>query len=121
MFAAGSQPEVPIVGRIRRPTGDPLPVAGQVDRLVVTADSVLVVDYKTDSVVPESVAEVPPAYVTQLAFYRAVLMRIYPQKRVRAALIFSSVPVLLEVPAAMLDATLDRELERHANGAVTLR
>jgi ATP-dependent helicase/nuclease subunit A len=121
LFAAGSRPEVPIVGRIRRPTGDPLPVAGQVDRLVVTADSVLVVDYKTDSVVPESVAEVPPAYVTQLAFYRAVLMRIYPQKRVRAALIFSSVPVLLEVPAAMLDAALESELARHANGAVTLR
>ena len=113
VFAAPSRPEVPIVGRIPRPKDDPVLVAGQVDRLVVTTDAVLAIDYKTDNVVPESLAQVPPAYVAQLAFYRAVLMRIYPRKSVRAALIFSAGPVLLEVPAATLDAALERELEQH--------
>ncbi len=112
VFAAGSQPEVPIVGRIPRPKNDPVAVAGQVDRLVVTTGAVLAVDYKTDSVVPESLAQVPPAYIAQLALYRAALMRIYPQKSVRAALIFSTGPVLLEVPAATLDVALERELEQ---------
>jgi ATP-dependent helicase/nuclease subunit A len=115
VFAAGSRPEVPVVGRISRPNGDPLLVAGQVDRLVVTAEAVLAVDYKTDGVVPASLAEVPPAYIAQLALYRAVLMRIYPHKALRAALLFSAGPVLLELPAATLDAALEKELERHGS------
>ena len=113
VFAAGSRPEVPIVGRIPRPNGQPIPVAGQVDRLIVTNDAVLVVDYKTDSLVPSHVGEVPKAYVAQLALYCAVLMRIYPDKRVRAGIIFTAAPVLMEIPAAMLDRALETELDRY--------
>ena len=53
VFAPGSRPEVPIVGRIARAGAKPVPVAGQVDRLIVTADAVLIADYKTDSDVPQ--------------------------------------------------------------------
>jgi len=113
VFAAGSRPEVPIVGRIPRPNGQPIPVAGQVDRLIVTNDAVLVVDYKTDRLVPSHVGEVPKAYVAQLALYCAVLMRIYPDKRVRAGIIFTAAPVLMEIPAAMLDRALETELDRY--------
>jgi ATP-dependent helicase/nuclease subunit A len=113
VFAAGSQPEVPIVGRIPRPSGTPIPVAGQVDRLIATNEAVLAVDYKTDAVVPSSLGAVPKAYVAQLALYRAVLMRIYPDKRVRAALIFTAAPVLMEIPDATLDRALEAELERY--------
>ena len=113
VFAAGSRPEVPIVGRIPRPSGTPIPVAGQVDRLIATSEAVLAVDYKTDAVVPSGLGAVPKAYVAQLALYRAVLMRIYPDKRVRAALIFTAAPVLMEIPDATLDRALETELERY--------
>ncbi|HET8920208.1 MAG TPA: double-strand break repair helicase AddA [Xanthobacteraceae bacterium] len=113
VFAAGSRPEVPIVGRISRPDCEPVLVAGQVDRLIATDDAVLAVDYKTDSVVPGRLDDVPPAYIAQLALYRAVLTRIYPGKSVRAALIFSAGPVLLEIPASTLDVALEAELNRH--------
>jgi ATP-dependent helicase/nuclease subunit A len=118
VFAAGSRPEVPVVGRIPRPSGQPIPVAGQVDRLLVTKEAVLVADYKTDSMVP---SEVPNAYVAQLSLYRAVLMRIYPDKRVRAALIFTAAPVLMEIPAAILDRALESQLERYGRSPVTPR
>jgi hypothetical protein len=36
VFAAGSRPEVPIVGRIARTGGEPVLVSGQVDRLTVS-------------------------------------------------------------------------------------
>jgi len=110
VFAVGSRPEVPIVGRIPRPGSEPVLVAGQVDRLVVTADTVVVVDYKTDSLVPVGVEAVPAAYITQLALYRAVLMRLYPEKTVRAALIFSDAPVLIEIPAPVMATRLAAEL-----------
>src|SRR5215469_632708 len=113
VFAAGSRPEVPIVGRICRPDCEPILVAGQVDRLIVTGEAVLVVDYKTDRLVPGSLKDVPPAYIAQLALYRAVLMRIYPGKGVRAALIFTVGPVLLEISAPTLDGALETQIAQH--------
>ena len=113
VFAAGSRPEVPIVGRISRPNCEPLLVAGQADRLIAAERAVLVVDYKTDSVVPDRLDDVPPAYIAQLALYRAVLMRIYARKYVRAALIFTASPLLLEIPASTLDAALETQFARH--------
>ena len=106
IFAPGSRAEVPIVGRIARAERDPIPVAGQVDRLAFTGDTVLIVDYKTDRIVPDRLDAVPPPYVTQLALYRAVLARVFPGKTVRAALLFTDGPKLMEVPAAVMDAAL---------------
>ncbi len=106
LFAPGSRAEVPIVGRLARMDGATEPVPGQVDRLVVTDNAVLIGDYKTDGLVPRSLDEVPQAYIAQLALYRAVLTRLYPDKAVRAALVFTAVPVLIEIPAEALDAKL---------------
>jgi len=118
IFAAGSRAEVPIVGRIRRDGGDPLAVAGQVDRLVITGDAVLIADYKTDGAVPRRLDDVPPPYLVQLALYRAVISRIYPDKTVRAALIFTNGPALLEMPAASMDRALKAELAKDRHAAV---
>ena len=43
-----------------------------------------------------------------LQLYRAVLAQLYPDKTVRAALIWTDVPDLMEVSAAALDAALAR-------------
>jgi ATP-dependent helicase/nuclease subunit A len=112
VFAPGSRPEVPIIGRISRSDGEPLLVAGQVDRLIATDKAVLVVDYKTDSVVPDRLDDVPTAYIAQLALYRAVLTRIYPGKHVRAALIFTTGPLLVEISSSTLDAALEAQFEQ---------
>jgi ATP-dependent helicase/nuclease subunit A len=77
-----------------------------VDRLAVTPGEVLIADYKTNRPAPRRPQDVPPAYVNQLALYRAVLSRIYPDQRVRAALIWTEVPDLMEISADMLDRAL---------------
>jgi ATP-dependent helicase/nuclease subunit A len=105
LFEPGSRAEVPIVGRLARPGQPTLAVSGQVDRLVVTDAAVLIADYKTNRPAP---ATPPDAYVTQLALYRAVLARLYPDKTIRAALIWTDLPDLIEIPAAELDAALAR-------------
>ena len=102
LFAPGSRAELSIAGR----HGDRL-VAGQVDRLAVTSDAVLIADYKTNRPAPRTLEEVEnhyQAYVTQLALYRTVLMRLYPDRPVHAALVWTEVPHLMEIPAASLDA-----------------
>jgi ATP-dependent helicase/nuclease subunit A len=107
IFAPGSRAEVPIVGRILRPGAEPIAVAGQVDRLVVAGDAVLIADYKSDRTVPKTLDDVQP-YVAQLALYRAVLMRLYPGKTVRAALIFTDGPRVMEIPEAAMDGALTK-------------
>ncbi len=116
VFAPGSRAEVPIVGRIARAGGEALPVAGQVDRLAISDNAVLIADYKTDGMVPSRLDDVPPKYLAQLALYRAVIARLYPDKIVRAALIFTHGPLLLEMPAASMDRAVEEALaiDRHA-------
>jgi ATP-dependent helicase/nuclease subunit A len=101
MFVPGSRAEVPIIGRI---SGRPL--SGQVDRLVVTPKAVLIGDYKTNNPAPRRLEEVPEGYVTQLALYRAVLGKLYPDRPIRAALIWTEIPEIMEIPSSALDAKL---------------
>jgi ATP-dependent helicase/nuclease subunit A len=116
IFAPGGRAEVPIIGRIAGMDGRPVAVAGQLDRLIVTQDAVLIADYKTDRTVPARIEDVPSHYIGQLALYRAVLMKLYPQKTVRAALIFTSGPRLVEIPVPAMESTLGEVLTkaRHA-------
>jgi ATP-dependent helicase/nuclease subunit A len=107
IFATGSRAEVPIVGRIDRAGAEPAAVSGQVDRLSI---AVLIADYKSDRVVPARFEDVPEPYVAQLALYRAVLARLYPEKAVRAALLFTAGPRFVDVPEPAMDAALAQVL-----------
>ncbi len=108
LFAAGSRAEVPIVGRLHRPGRPDVLVSGQIDRLVVTPDAVLIADYKTNQIVPGTPEAAPRAYVGQLALYRAVLGRIYPGRTVRAALVWTEGPDLMEFSPSALDDAFAR-------------
>jgi ATP-dependent helicase/nuclease subunit A len=112
VFAAGSRAEVPIVGRIARAGRAPIAVSGQVDRLAVTRDAVLMADYKTDAAAARELAEVPRPNVAQLALYRAVLGRIYPEKTIRAALVFTAGPTVVEIPGTAMDKALIEAIGR---------
>ncbi|RIK98328.1 MAG: double-strand break repair helicase AddA [Proteobacteria bacterium] len=106
LFAEGSRAEVPIVGRLAHKGLPPLRVHGQIDRLAMTSDGVLIADYKTDRVPPRAAAAIPDAYVRQLALYRAVLQKLHPGRPVRASVVFTATPEIFEIEAARLDAAL---------------
>jgi ATP-dependent helicase/nuclease subunit A len=106
VFAHGSRAEVSIVGRLERPGRPPALVSGQIDRLVVTPDEVLIVDYKTNHAPPGTGAQAPAAYVRQLALYRGVLQKLYPQLPVRAALLWTETAEFMEISSPALDAEL---------------
>jgi ATP-dependent helicase/nuclease subunit A len=105
LFSPHSKAEVPIVGRVVH-GGRTRTVAGVVDRLVVTDDAILIADHKTNRDPPRTLDQVPQSYVAQLALYRAVLAKLYPGKSVRAALVWTEVPDLMEISAAAMDAAL---------------
>jgi ATP-dependent helicase/nuclease subunit A len=112
VFAPGSRAEVSIAGRLDRPGQPPVSVSGQIDRLVVTPSEVLIVDYKTNHAPPGMEVEAPSAYVRQLALYRAVLKKLYPQLPVRAALLWTETPEFMEISSPALDAQLAAHIQR---------
>src|SRR5262245_9593270 len=107
LFQPGSRAEVPIVGRIAH-QGRMIAVSGQVDRLVVAEKAVLIADYKTNRPAPQRIEDVPVPYVCQLALYRVVLGRLYPDRAVRAAVVWTDVPDLMEISAELMDQALAR-------------
>jgi ATP-dependent helicase/nuclease subunit A len=106
LFAPGSRAEVPIVGHLSGVSHSAVLVSGQIDRLAVTKDEILIADYKTNRPAPRTIDELlarHSGYVRQLALYRAVLSQIYPGRPVRAALIWTDLPDLMEIPARLLE------------------
>ena len=83
-------------------TGNGRALAGQIDRLVVAEDRVLIVDYKTLRPPPATEAEVPPLYLRQLSAYRAALAQIYPDREIRCALLWTEGPRLMPISPAIL-------------------
>ncbi|MCA6126293.1 double-strand break repair helicase AddA [Bradyrhizobium sp. WSM 1704] len=106
VFGPGSRAEVSIVGRLERPGQPKTLVSGQIDRLVVTPDDVLIVDFKTNYAPPKTAAEAPKGYVRQLALYRAVLATLYPHRLIHAALLWTETAEIMEISASALDAAL---------------
>jgi ATP-dependent helicase/nuclease subunit A len=93
---SGSAPELP----------PGVVVSARLDRLVVTLDRVLVIDFKTNRPAPDRIEDADPAYVLQLAVYAAILGDLYPDRTVEAALVWTDGPRLMAVPAAMMDLAL---------------
>ncbi|ATE63413.1 double-strand break repair helicase AddA [Rhizorhabdus dicambivorans] len=77
-------------------------IAGTVDRLLVTAERILVVDFKTGRRVPAGLDAVPAHHLRQMAAYAAALRVIFPGRPVEAALLYTAGPSLIALPDALL-------------------
>ncbi|KRE09329.1 hypothetical protein ASE63_21730 [Bosea sp. Root381] len=106
LFAPGSLAEVPISGAVRLSGGRSRPVSGQIDRLAVSADEVVIADFKTAARPPRDASAIPETTLAQLAVYRALVGEIYPGRRVRALLVYTATLTRLEPDPARLDAVL---------------
>jgi ATP-dependent helicase/nuclease subunit A len=79
-------------------------IAGTVDRLLVTPDRILVVDFKTGRRAPADLAAAPEHHLRQMGAYAAALRVIFPGRPVEAALLYTAGPTLIDLPAAVLEA-----------------
>jgi ATP-dependent helicase/nuclease subunit A len=62
------------------------------------------VDFKTGSRVPAGLDAVPPAHLAQMGAYAAALARVFPGRTVRAGLLYTAGPRLIELSAGVLSA-----------------
>ncbi len=94
IFGQNALAEAPITALL----GDGRVIAGTVDRLLVEADRVRVIDFKTGSFVPETAAQVPRAHANQMAAYTEALRVIFPGRTVEASLLYTSGPKMITLP-----------------------
>jgi ATP-dependent helicase/nuclease subunit A len=99
IFSAGSRAEVPVVGV----TGQKI-LSGQMDRVLVTENQVLIIDYKTNRPPPKKAEDVPVVYLKQMAAYRSVIKKIYPKHTVKCALLWTDGPALMPLSDKSLDS-----------------
>ena len=79
---------------------------GTIDRLVITPDHVLAIDFKSNAVVPRSEAEVPEGILRQMGAYAAALRLIWPERRGETAGLWTRTGVLMPLGPARVAAAL---------------
>ena len=103
VFAPESLAEVDI-----RAQFGPREMVGTLDRLIVGADRVLVVDYKSNKVVPQTPDQVPEGLLRQMAAYGLALAPIYPNHQIDCALLWTQTAQLMILPQDLLKMAADR-------------
>jgi ATP-dependent helicase/nuclease subunit A len=101
LFAPGSYGEVPLRGLVDW-RGKTVDVAARLDRVVVRERDVLIVEFKTDRVVPKALSAIPSNYVAQLALYRMAVERLFPGRAVNCAILWTVEPRLGLLPSSLL-------------------
>jgi len=94
LFGPASLGEAPLAATLP----DGRVVAGTADRLLIEETRVSVLDFKTGRV-PESDDAIPSAHRAQMDAYVAALRVIFPDRNVRAALLYTAGPQLFELPS----------------------
>jgi ATP-dependent helicase/nuclease subunit A len=112
VFGPQSRAEVPIVAVL-----DAHAITGQIDRVAVLEDRLLIVDYKTLRPPPADPDSVPLAYLRQLAVYRGALAAVYPRHSIEAAILWTDGPILMPIPSSLLDLSRVAGASHHGFGA----
>ncbi|MCX7565875.1 double-strand break repair helicase AddA [Sulfitobacter sp. F26169L] len=81
---------------------------GIVDRLIVEADRVLAIDFKTNRTVPETPAACPEGLLRQMGAYAHALQAIYPDHRIETAILWTHTGSLMALPHETVTSALQR-------------
>lgn len=92
VFSKHSIAEVPVTGIV-----DNSVVSGQIDRLAINDNEVMIIDYKTNRIAPTSKDKIPSAYISQMNLYRKLVEQIFPKKKISAAIIWTENGTLMEL------------------------
>jgi ATP-dependent helicase/nuclease subunit A len=90
LFSAEALTEVDLTAQ----AGD-LTLNGTVDRLILTPNRVLAVDFKSNQIVPQSEVEIPEGLLRQMGAYDHALRQIYPDRTIEVALLWTATAQLM--------------------------
>lgn len=105
IFAPGTFGEVNISAHIGELNGDP--IQGSIDRLIISTDTVLAIDFKTNQLVPKTPNQVPEGILRQLGAYAAALQQIFPDHQVETAVLWTKTRSLMKLPNHLVITSLE--------------
>ena len=83
IFSKHGRAEVPITGEVNGQN-----FQGIIDRLVIEEERITIIDFKSGKP-PENNADIPESYQQQMEIYSQIIRQIWPERSVRAALVFT--------------------------------
>ena len=92
LFSQNSVAEVALMGVV----GEHI-ISGQIDRLVVCDDKVMIVDYKTNRPAAEKLEDVPNAYIKQMRSYKQLVQNIYPDKKIEVFILWTNTAKIMKL------------------------
>ena len=81
---------------------------GVIDRLILTDDSALIVDFKSNAVVPDTPATCPEGLLRQMGAYAAMAAQVYPGRRIDTAILWTRSALLMTLPHDLVTGSLSR-------------
>ncbi len=97
-FGTNSRSEVPISAVVGE-----MVINGRIDQLIFSDDEIIAIDYKTGFNVPETIGDIPTAYMRQMAHYAAALETIFPDKLIKTGLLYTNAPKMMMLSDADLE------------------
>jgi hypothetical protein len=92
LFSQNSVAEVSLMGVV----GEHI-ISGQIDRLVVCDDKVMIVDYKTNRPAAKNIDDVPSAYIKQMKSYKELVQQIYQNKKIEAYILWTNTADIMKL------------------------
>ena len=92
LFGENAHSEVPIMGEI-----DGQIISAQIDKLVISAQKIIIVDYKTNRPAAKALADTPKVYIKQLETYAKLVSKIYASLPVEGYILWTNEARLMRV------------------------
>ena len=115
LFGKGGLSEVPFT--VELPELFNKPLHGIIDRLIVDEQGVFALDCKSNQIVPFEAQDASIGILMQMGAYQLALEKLYPEKPVRVAVLWTRTGTLMDMPRRLIvealtlntgNTTLDR-------------
>lgn len=103
IFAPNALAEVPVTADL-----GPKRLYGVIDRLIVTHDHILAIDFKTNRTVPDTPAACPDGLLRQMGAYAHALKAVYPDRKIQTAILWTHTRTLMLLSDETVMAALER-------------
>ncbi len=109
VFRPDALAEVDLAGRFGGgDRGMAHPFRGTIDRLIVTGEEIVAIDFKTNAEVPARPEEIPEGILRQMGAYGRALEEIWPDRPVRLRILWTRAGTLMEVPRDLAGEAFER-------------
>ena len=104
IFAPDTLAEVPVSATLEE-LGNRR-IHGNIDRLIISDDHILAVDFKSNAIVPQNAKDVPDGILRQMGAYQAALEQIFPNHSVSTAILWTRDCSLMPLEQTIVTAAL---------------